>query len=166
MKKRILLVPLAIGAIGGANAAENNATKSQDLGQIVVQATVSAVDNLKYAGSAGILTPKDMKAKTNVIDSIMQIPGVDGSMDMGRQIGRHFQIRGFGYQSDECVIIKQDGVRRSAGMYSNMISSFRTDSDILKRVEVIKGASSVLHGSGAIGGIVNMQTKSASDYLS
>ena len=51
------------------------------------------------------------------------------------------------------------------GMYSNMISSFRTDSDILKRVEVIKGASSVLHGSGAIGGIVNMQTKSASDYL-
>ena len=47
-----------------------------------------------------------------------------------------------------------------------MISSFRTDSDILKRVEVIKGASSVLHGSGAIGGIVNMQTKSASDYLS
>lgn len=166
MKKRILLVPLAIGAIGGANAAENNATKSQDLGQIVVQATVSAVDNLKYAGSAGILTPKDMKAKTNVIDSIMQIPGVDGSMDMGRQIGRQFQIRGFGYQSDERVIIKQDGVRRSAGMYSNMISSFRTDSDILKRVEVIKGASSVLHGSGAIGGIVNMQTKSASDYLS
>ena len=60
MKKRIILVPLAIGAIGGANAAENNATKSQDLGQIVVQATVSAVDNLKYAGSAGILTPKDM----------------------------------------------------------------------------------------------------------
>ena len=107
-----------------------------------------------------------MKAKTNVIDSIMQIPGVDGSVDMGRQIGRQFQIRGFGYQSDERVIIKQDGVRRSAGMYSNMISSFRTDSDILKRVEVIKGASSVLHGSGAIGGIVNMQTKSASDYLS
>lgn len=166
MKKQILLVPLAIGAISGANATENNATKSQDLGQIVVQATVSAVDNLKYAGSAGILTPKDMKAKTNVIDSIMQIPGVDGSMDMGRQIGRQFQIRGFGYQSDERVIIKQDGVRRSAGMYSNMISSFRTDSDILKRVEVIKGASSVLHGSGAIGGIVNMQTKSASDYLS
>ena len=57
-----------------------------------------------------------MKAKTNVIDSIMQIPGVDGSMDMGRQIGRQFQIRGFGYQSDERVIIKQDGVRRSAGM--------------------------------------------------
>ena len=55
-----------------------------------------------------------MKAKTNVIDSIMQIPGVDGSMDMGRQIGRQFQIRGFGYQSDERVIIKQDGVRREA----------------------------------------------------
>ena len=62
MKKRILLVPLAIGAIGGANAAENNATKSQDLGQIVVQATVSAVDNLKYAGSAGILSPNDLNA--------------------------------------------------------------------------------------------------------
>ncbi len=41
MKKQILLVPLAIGAISGANATENNATKSQDLGQIVVQATVA-----------------------------------------------------------------------------------------------------------------------------
>ena len=154
MKKRILLLPLAVGMMGGA--AENNATRTQSLGQIVVQATVSAVDNLKYAGSVGILTENDLKAKTNVIDSIMRIPGVDGGMDMGRHIGRQFQIRGFGYQSDERVIIKQDGVRRSAGMYSNMISSFRTDSDILKRVEVIKGASSVLHGSGAIGGIVNM----------
>ncbi|MBF0985082.1 MAG: hypothetical protein HXK63_08115, partial [Campylobacter sp.] len=52
MKKRILLLPLAVGMMGGA--AENNATRTQSLGQIVVQATVSAVDNLKYAGSVGI----------------------------------------------------------------------------------------------------------------
>lgn len=39
------------------------------------------------------------------------------------------------------------------------------DNDLLKRVEVVKGASSVLHGSGAVGGIVSMRTKDVSDFI-
>lgn len=76
-----------------------------------------------------------------------------------------YNIRGFGYQSEARVIIEQDGIKRSPSLFSNQISTFRVDNDLLKRVEVVKGASSVLHGSGAVGGIVSMRTKDVSDFI-
>ncbi|MDA3047260.1 TonB-dependent receptor domain-containing protein [Campylobacter sp. JMF_08 NE1] len=167
MKKSFYLSLVVAGVLFGV---ENNATTPKhnavEFDEIIVSATLTEVENLKYAGSVGVVGEKELKQKSNVIDSIMDIPGVDGGMEMGRESGRQFQIRGFGYQSENRVIIKQDGVPRSPSLYSNHISSFRTDSDILKRVEVTKGASSILHGSGAIGGIVEMSTKDARDYLS
>ncbi|MBQ9620222.1 MAG: TonB-dependent receptor plug domain-containing protein, partial [Neisseriaceae bacterium] len=132
---------------------KNNQNQPTELETIVVEATRTPVGNMKYAGSVGVLTPQDMESTTNVIDAMMDIAGVDGGMDAGRHAGAQFQIRGFGYQSEDRVIIKQDGIPRSPGLYGNFVSSFRTDTDILKRVEVTKGASSILHGSGAIGGI-------------
>ena len=52
----------------------------------------------------------------------------------------------------------QNSVRRSLSMYSNHISSFRSDNDLLKRVEVVKGG-------GAIGGVVDMAMKTAADFV-
>ncbi|MCR4942178.1 MAG: TonB-dependent receptor [Campylobacter sp.] len=144
---------------------QNKTTHDVKLDEITVEATRTQSDLSKYAGSVGILKSDDLKAKTNVIEAIGDIPGVDIGSDKGREIGRRFYIRGFGSGDDERVIIMQDGVKRSVGLYSNMISTFRTDADILKRVEVVKGASSILHGSGAIGGIVSLKTKDAHDYL-
>ncbi|MFI3275175.1 TonB-dependent receptor domain-containing protein [Vibrio sp.] len=56
-------------------------------------------------------------------------------------------------------------VSRTSALYSNHISSFRTDTDLLKRVEAVKGSSSILYGSGAIGGVISMKLKEAHDYL-
>ncbi|MCD8213187.1 MAG: TonB-dependent receptor [Campylobacter sp.] len=149
-----------------SNDANTTIVNSVYLSEVLVESsTIVPVGIRKYAGGVSVLTADDLSASTNVIDAIKNVAGVDGGSDMGRHIAKQFQIRGFGSGNDNRVIIKQDGVKRSAGLYSNTISSFRADSDILKRVEVTKGASSILHGSGAIGGIVSMQTKSASDYL-
>lgn len=135
------------------------------LDEIIVTPTRSGVNLNKYAGSVGVIEDNALKKYSNVIDSIKFIPGVDTTYSMGREIGNNFSIRGFGYQNENRVIIMQDGISRDPGLFSSMISNFRTDSDILKRVEVVKGASSILHGSGAIGGIVAMTTKDARDYL-
>lgn len=135
------------------------------LDPIVVEATRQEVNYLTYPGSVGVIGKDTLIRQSGIVDAISNIPGVDTGFDNGRQIGQDFRIRGFGYQSENRVIIMQDGVPRSANLFSNHISSFRTDNDILKRVEVVKGTSSILHGSGAIGGIIGMQTKDAKDYL-
>lgn len=168
IKPKIFSCLFALAAVN-ALAVDQNKTKDEsiDLGQVIIEATRTEVDVQKYAGSVGILTPKDMENSTNVIDALGDIPGIDIDQKFGREVGKEIRIRGFSTWGDsDRIIIKQDGVGRDPVLYSNQISTFRSDVDILKRVEVTKGASSILHGSGAIGGIVNMTTKDARDYLS
>ena len=135
------------------------------LDTVTVTATRTETDTAKYAGQIGILTKDDLAPSANVVDALATIPGVYIGSDMGRNIGSQYSIRGFGYGSESRVIIRQNGVPQSPSLFSNQISSFRTDSDLLKRVEVVKGASSILYGSGAIGGIIDMHTMNAKDKL-
>ena len=119
----------------------------------------------KYPGSASTLTADDLTNSSNVIQALSVVPGFETGGGHGRNIGQQYTIRGFGYQSEDRVIIKMDGVRRSPSLFSNHISSFRTDSDLLTSVDVVKGASSIVHGGGAIGGVIGMTTKDAYDFL-
>lgn len=151
-----------IFAFANAGQVDKNAT-TINLEPIIVSANLTETNSLKYAGSVGVIREKQLKSKQNVIDAMMDIPGVMGGNNFGRQIGKNFSIRGF--STEERLLIKQDGIGRTHQIYSGMISSLRTDSDLLKRVEVVKGASSILHGSGAIGGVISMETKQASDFL-
>jgi len=57
---------------------------------------------------------------------------------------------------DNSVSIMRDGIRQN----SRSQSSRPLDSFILERVEILKGPASLLYGEGAIGGAVNMVSKS------
>lgn len=156
-----------------ANTSENCTAKDEDcekpvvtLDTITLTATRTETSTDKYAGQISIINGKQLKQSANIVDTLSKVPGLEAGGDAGRAIGSQYTIRGFGYQSEQRVIIRQNGVPQSPSLFSNHISSFRTDTDILQRVEVVKGASSVLYGSGAIGGIIDMQTKGAQDYLS
>jgi hemoglobin/transferrin/lactoferrin receptor protein len=135
------------------------------LAPITVLGSRAPVDVSKYPGSVSVVEEDDLKTSDTVIDALKKVPGFETGGGMGRSIGQQYSIRGFGYQSESRVIIKMDGVRRSPSLFSNHISSFRVDPTILKRVEVVKGVSSILHGTGAIGGVVGMTTKDAEDYI-
>ncbi|MDO5046481.1 TonB-dependent receptor domain-containing protein [Campylobacter sp.] len=143
----------------------NSTIGTAQLDLVSVTANRSETDVAKYAGQVSVINQNDLVKSPSIIESIAKIPGVQTGLDYGRQVGQSFNIRGFGYQSEERVIIEQDGIKRSPSLFSNQISSFRVDNDLLKRVEVVKGGSSVLHGSGAIGGIVSMQTKDVDDFI-
>lgn len=123
------------------------------------------IDVDKYPGSVSVLGEEDLDFATDIIRSLSRVPGFDTGNDMGRNMGQSFTIRGFGHGSESRVILMQDGVRRSANLFSNQVSSFRMDADLLKQVEVVRGASSISHGGGAIGGVVGATTKDASDFV-
>lgn len=171
--KKILVVLAALLLFASWAAAEEkmaaNASQSKErelvLDPVTVVGTRTEMTESKYPGSVGVLSFKDLVQSPNIIQNLSRIPGFETGGDRGRSIGEQFTIRGFGYQSEERVIIKQDDIRRSASMFSNHISTFRTDPDILREVEVVKGSSSISHGGGAIGGVVGMTTKDARDFL-
>src|SRR5690606_31721311 len=92
-------------------------------------------------------------------------PGITVSESFGRFGIGDIRIRGLGGNR---VRIQTDGIVVSdafnIGSFSNANRNF-VDLDTLKRVEVVRGPTSSLYGSDALGGIVSFITRDPSDYL-
>ena len=160
-----MAVVLNLGSPGFAQAqAAADDRQSAELPAVTVLGNSLEMDVLKYPGSVTVLDIGELDGRGTVIEALGSVPGVEIGLDYGRSVGQSYRVRGFG-SDDTHVIVQQDGVRRATSLYSGMISSFRTDNDLLKRIEVVKGASAVSHGGGAIGGVIGMTTKDAEDFL-
>lgn len=155
------------GKTTSLNSDQNISTKT--LADIVVYAANKTDTKLlSYPGSVAVLDSFGLK-DSNIISSLSNVSGFNFGSGFSSQAATSFSLRGFGgfgQGQNERIIIMQDGIRRDFGLQNYETMSFRTDMDILKRVEVVKGASSILHGSGAIAGVVAMDSKDANDYLS
>ncbi|WP_333829184.1 TonB-dependent receptor domain-containing protein [Pararhodobacter sp.] len=99
-------------------------------------------------------------------DFLRTVPGATG-YGSGRMTGQFFNLRGVGTgsSSDENrIIVSIDGVPKYAEQYR--MGSFFGEPELFRRVEVLRGpGSSILYGSGAIGGVVAFETREASDFL-
>lgn len=78
----------------------------------------------------------------------------------GRRNGQVPSIRGF---SSDSIVVQFDGVRQN--FQSGHDGQFFIDPSLIKQVEVVRGASSSLYGSGALGGVIAFQTLQAADLL-
>ena len=77
-----------------------------------------------------------------------------------RRIAEEPSIRGF---SDQQLVLRIDGARQNFDQPHR--GRFFVDPALIKRVEVIRGSASSLYGSGAIGGVLSLETKGAKDML-
>lgn len=110
----------------------------------------------------------DQEAATTVAEVFDKIPNASVGGSSANPLGQAFNIRGIGNvetSADEGrIIVNVDGVPQFYEQYR--MGGFFNDTELFKRVEVLRGpASSTLYGSGALGGIVNFTTKDASDFL-
>ncbi len=92
-------------------------------------------------------------------------PGITVTNNFGRFGIGDIRIRGLGGNR---VRIQTDGIAVSdafeIGAFSNANRNF-VDLDTLKRVEVVRGPTSSMYGSDALGGTVSFVTKDPADYL-
>lgn len=70
------------------------------------------------------------------------------------------KIRGVGGDGGGSVLMMVDGQPQFAGIYSHHIADFYSK-EYVERVEVLRGPGSVLYGSNAMGGVINVITKNA-----
>ncbi|MEL1263557.1 TonB-dependent hemoglobin/transferrin/lactoferrin family receptor [Pseudoxanthomonas putridarboris] len=101
----------------------------------------------------------------DIKDLVRYEPGVSVTSSFGRFGLGGFRIRGL---DGNRVRIQTDGIpvsdAFSIGSFSNANRNF-VDLDTLKQVEIVRGPSSSLYGSDALGGVVSFITKDPSDYL-
>ena len=89
-------------------------------------------------------------ASTNIVDALKRIPGVDGITD-GQSISKPV-IRGLGYNR---VVTINDGVRQEGQQWGDEFG-LEIDPNSVDRVEILKGPASLVYGSDAISGVINM----------
>lgn len=72
----------------------------------------------------------------------------------------HIKLRGVGGDRASAVLMMVDGQPQFAGIYSHHIADFY-DKEYVERVEVLRGPASVLYGSNAMAGTINVITRNA-----
>jgi len=95
----------------------------------------------------------------NLSELFTLLPNVSADLTP-RSSGQKIIIRGL---DSSRILVLVDGARQSFRNTHN--SGLLVNTDLLKKVEVMKGPASSLYGSGAIGGVVSFVSKDASDFL-
>jgi catecholate siderophore receptor len=89
----------------------------------------------------------EAQGATSLADALRSVPGITIGAAEGGTIGNNFNLRGFSARTD----LYLDGMRDRGQVYRDVFS--------LEAVEVLKGASSMLFGRGATGGVINQVSK-------
>lgn len=92
----------------------------------------------------------DENISTNIVDAIAKLPGVS-QLTTGPAISKPF-IRGLGYNR---VVVVGDGVRQEGQQWGDE-HGIEIDDYNVSKVEVLKGPSSLVYGSDALAGVVNI----------
>ncbi len=153
MKLKKLSAAVLLTGMGtfSATAAEDIYTKG-----VEVTATRVAHDLMDVPMSVGVVTAEDIKKKgvTTIGELIQDVPGVELQNDGTPGLVR-ISIRGEGTMRST-ILIDGQKVSEHKSMSGTPIL---IDPSAVERVEVIKGPASVLYGSDAIGGVINIITK-------
>ena len=153
-----LVLACAFSLFAGAASAEQaiatvnvtGARFASDAALSPIGATVITADDIRRAGS------NDVNAAIRKIGGVFGRQSLDGSPDFG------LDLRGFGSNSSQNMVILVDGVRLNENELAGPILS-SIPVDTVERIEITRGGSSVLYGEGATGGVINIITRRGAD---
>ena len=87
---------------------------------------------------------------TNIIDAIAKVPGIN-AVTTGPNISKPY-IRGLGFSR---ILTLYDGVRQEGQQWGDE-HGVEVDQNSVEKVEVVKGPASLIYGSDALAGVINL----------
>ncbi|MCR5276105.1 MAG: TonB-dependent receptor [Bacteroidales bacterium] len=165
MKKTVFaLCALFLTALAGSVSAQ---TDTLQIREVVVTGSREAVDVRHLPMTVSVIGRDELveKHQTSVLPTVMQqVPGVfvtsRSMMGYGVSTGAAggINLRGISGGAGQLLVLI-DGHPQYQGIYGHPISdSYQTL--MAERVEVLRGPASVLYGSNAMGGVLNIVTRS------
>lgn len=153
-----VLAALALGSSGVAWAEEPVAEGKPE--EVVI--TANRLKNAKTDTPADVtvITSQQISDRgyRNVTDALEDVPGARVMQNGVGAYESHIMLNG-----DERVLVMVDGRRFNNSMGSMAKSTFDAHTlppvDMIERIEVVKGGASTLYGADAVGGVINIITK-------
>lgn len=156
-------LPTVVFAQTDTNATPAAKAKNQKNKEDVM--TVVATGNQRSSFEAPMMvtvidgnSPQSQTA-TTAADMLRRVPGITVN-GTGRTNGQDVSMRGYGKNG---VLTLVDGIRQ--GTDTGHIGATFLDPGLVKRIEIVRGPSALLYGSGSLGGVIAYQTVDAADLL-
>ncbi len=157
MKKSIIIALCTLLVTAGSLWAE-----VVKMDPVVVTATRTGTPLSQIASSVTVITAEEIEAKqqTQVIDVLRSVPGVH-IVQTGSTGGQAaIYLRG---TDTKHTLLLIDGIEyRDSSTTGGGPSLDSLSTDNIAQIEIVRGAQSVLYGSDAIGGVINIITKKGS----
>lgn len=162
LPKRTLLVQLtALGYkmiavnIDLSSVSERNFVMEEtivEINEVIITGQSAATQLTKMPTPISIITKTDLhqQASTNIIDAISHQPGIS-QITTGSGISKPI-IRGLGYNR---VVVVNNGVRQEGQQWGDE-HGIEIDENDISRVEILKGPASLMYGSDAMAGVINL----------
>ncbi|MDY6933387.1 MAG: TonB-dependent receptor [Spirochaetota bacterium] len=156
-KINLIIIIISITALRAVNAAGEE--EAIELNKIVVSATRYEKSYFETPVSVSVIDKKDIleKSPQNAGELLKEVAGVEIHHDYTPGISKA-RIRGL---SASRVVTLVDGKRWNSHISSLTGGDYLNSIDVgqIDRIEVIHGPASILYGSGAIGGVINIITR-------
>lgn len=148
----LLCISLWLLTVAPVSQAMKNKPYLQTIEQVVVTATRNPFSNYASTSHAtsSIVTEDSLRQSTNLMDMIRTETGVAENGQPGL-----FQVPSIRGVSRQRVMTLIDGIRLTSERRAGNAASF-IDPLLLQQVDILRGPSSTLYGSGALGGVIQL----------
>ncbi|MCE9777724.1 TonB-dependent hemoglobin/transferrin/lactoferrin family receptor [Shewanella algae] len=160
-KPLVMAITLALGTPFLSLAAVAEQVKTAEFDEVLVSATRIQEKVSESSRSAAVVGEEQLAEKQG--DSVAEVLKTEANISIAngpRASAQQVEIRGL---SGQRVLQTIDGARQNTS--AGHRGTFFMDPELLSSVEVVRGPASSLWGSGAIGGVVSQNTKSAREML-
>lgn len=161
----IALLLLLPGFSPGQTTAEDK-EEVPVLQEVVVTATRQEEEIRKIPANVTVITEENIRnsnAKT-VLDLLRSEEGIVVRDLLGNGKSAQVDLRGFGETGPFNTLVMVDG-RRVNEIDLSGVDWTQIPLDQIQRIEIVRGAGSVLYGDNAVGGVINIITKPPSEKL-
>jgi len=161
---QVLQNTLLLISFGLLNAAAAYADDRFELNEIIVSGNYQGQTVEQLPKSIAVITAEDIKQapSTNLAQLLSREANITFSDVSANGKFSTIDIRGMGATSSSNVVIMVNGVRlNTSDLAAPDLSSIPLSQ--IKRIEIIRGASGVRYGNGAVGGVVNIITEPLND---
>ena len=128
-----------------------------ETGEVVVSATKTPVSVSQVTSAVEVITEKDLTRRQirTVADALRLSQGVTMFSNGGP--GTNATVRMRGSNTDQVLVIIDGAIMNSATTGSFNFANLTTDN--IERIEILRGAQSMLWGADAMAGVINIVTK-------
>jgi len=155
----VLFAVVVLVLPGAAPAQEEEPVEADDIDEMVVTANRLETPSLEVGSSLTLITDDEIEStqQTTVLELLRDVPALDVVQRGGAGRLTEIHIRGAEWRH---TLVLVDGIEVNDPVYMGGAFNFaHLNTDNVERIEVIRGPQSVLYGSDAIGGVINIITK-------